>query len=155
MDVSADPRTLSITRLIDAPREAVYRAWTDPALFRQWIAPAPYTVTECALDPRPGGANFFVMRNPGGQEMPCRGVYLELVPNERIVFTDAYTRAWEPAEKPFMTVTVTLTEEAGKTRYTIIARHWTEADRAQHEAMGFERGWSQCAAQLAALVEPR
>jgi uncharacterized protein YndB with AHSA1/START domain len=93
-----------------------------------------------------------VMRSPDGEDMPNRGVYLEVVPNERLVFTDAYTSAWEPAEKPFMTVILTFEDEAGKTKYTAVARHWTVADRKAHEKMGFHEGWGQCTDQLAALV---
>lgn len=150
--VAGTDRELVLTRLIDAPREKVFRAWTDPGLLRQWFAPLPYTTPVAELDVRPGGANFIVMRSPEGQDLPNRGVYLEVVPNERLVFTDAYTRAWEPAEKPFMTVILTFEDEGGKTRYTARVRHWMDADREAHERMGFHEGWGQCADQLAALV---
>jgi uncharacterized protein YndB with AHSA1/START domain len=145
-------RELVLTRIINAPREKVYRAWTDPELLKQWFAPLPWTTPAAELDVRPGGANLIVMRNPEGNEFPNRGVYLEVVENERLVFTDAYTRAWEPSEKPFMTVIVTFEDEGGKTRYTARARHWTVADCEAHEKMGFHEGWGQCADQLAALV---
>jgi hypothetical protein len=69
-----------------------------------------------------------------------------------LVLTDAYTQAWEPAPKPFMTIILTFGREAGKTRYTALVRHWTVADREAHEKMGFHQGWGQCADQLAALV---
>jgi uncharacterized protein YndB with AHSA1/START domain len=145
-------RELVIIRLIDAPREKVFKAWTDPALLKQWFAPKPYTTPVAELDVRPGGANLVVMRSPDGQDLPNRGVYLEVVANERLVFTDAYTKAWEPSEKPFMTVILTFADEGGKTRYTARVRHWTVADREAHEKMGFHQGWGQCADQLAALV---
>ena len=93
------------------------------------------------------------MRSPEGKEFPNRGVYLEIVEKERIVFTDAYTRAWEPSEKPFMTVILTFDDDNGSTAYTARVRHWTVADREAHEKMGFHQGWSICAEQLAALVE--
>ena len=112
----------------------------------------PYTTPVAELDVRPGGANLIVMRDPEGNEFPHRGVYLDVVANERIVFTDAYTKAWEPAEKPFMTAIVTFGDEGGKTRYTARALHWTVADREAHEKMGFHEGWGQCADQLAALA---
>jgi len=145
-------RELVLTRLIDAPRHKLYRAWTDPALLTQWFAPKPWTTPHAELDVRPGGANLIVMADPEGNEFPNRGVYLEVVPNERLVVTDAYTTAWEPSEKPFMTAILTFEEEGGKTRYTARARHWTQADREAHEKMGFHEGWGQCADQLAALV---
>lgn len=80
---------LSLTRTIAAPRHAVFRAWTEPALLKQWFAPRPWSVSEADLDVRPGGANFIVMRSPEGEDYPNRGVYLEVVENERLVMTDA------------------------------------------------------------------
>jgi uncharacterized protein YndB with AHSA1/START domain len=150
--VPTSDRELVLSRLIDAPREKLFKAWTDPALLRQWVAPKPYTTPVAELDVRPGGANLIVMRSPDGQDMPNRGIYLDVVKNERLVFTDAYTKAWEPSEKPFMTVILTFADEGGKTRYTVRVRHWTVADREAHEKMGFHQGWGQCTDQLAALV---
>jgi len=145
-------RELMLTRLINAPREKVYRAWTDPELLKQWFAPLPYTTPVADLDVRPGGANFIVMRGPDGKDMPNRGVYLEVVPNERLVFTDAYVNAWEPSEKPYMTVILAFEDQDGKTRYTARVRHWTVTDREAHEKMGFHQGWGICTDQLTALV---
>jgi uncharacterized protein YndB with AHSA1/START domain len=115
----ASDRELVLTRIIDAPREKLFRAWTDAELLKQWFAPLPYTTPVAELDVRPGGANLVVMRSPDGKDLPNRGVYLEVVENERLVFTDAYTKAWEPSQKPFMTVILTFEDEGGgKTRYT-------------------------------------
>ncbi len=152
MTKQTSDRELVLTRLIDAPREKVYRGWTEPALVKQWFAPAPWTTPHAELDVRAGGASTIVMRSPEGNDMPCHGVYLEVVPNRRLVFTDAYTSAWQPSQKPFMTAIVTFDDEDGKTRYTARVRHWTVADRETHEKMGFHQGWGQCADQLAALV---
>jgi uncharacterized protein YndB with AHSA1/START domain len=145
-------RELVLTRIIHASRDKVFKAWTDPELLKQWFAPLPYTTPVAELDVRPGGANLVVMRDPEGHELPNRGVYLEVVANERLVITDAYTRAWEPSQKPFMTVILTFEDDGGATRYTARVRHWTVADREAHERMGFHQGWGQCADQLAALV---
>jgi uncharacterized protein YndB with AHSA1/START domain len=68
------------------------------------------------------------------------------------VFTDAYTAAWEPSGKPFMTVVLSFEDEGGKTRYTARVQHWTEADREEHEKMGFHDGWGKATDQLEALV---
>ena len=144
---------LSLTRLIDAPRAKVYRCWSEPELLKQWFAPKPFTTPVAELDLRPGGGHLIVMKSPEGQEMPNRGQYLEIVPNERIVFTDAYIGDWQPGAKPFMTVILTFEDEGGKTRYTARVRHWSEADKQQHEQMGFEQGWGLCADQLAALAK--
>lgn len=149
----ATDRDLVLTRVINAPREKIFRAWTDPELLKQWFTPRPWTTPRVELELRVGGANLVVMRGPDGTEFPNRGVYLEVVPNQRLVFTDAYTRAWEPSEKPFMTVTLTFEEAgAGKTKYTAVARHWTVADREAHEKMGFHEGWGKATDQLEALV---
>lgn len=145
-------RELVLTRLIDAPRDKVFRAWTDPRLLKEWFAPRPWTISQAEIDVRSGGSSLVVLRSPEGEEFPLRGVYLEVVENEKIVTTDAYTSAWEPSEKPFFTAIVTFEEEDGKTRYTARARHWTVADREAHEKMGFHEGWGQCADQLAALA---
>ena len=145
-------RDLVLTRVLNAPRDKVYQCWTQPELLKQWFAPLPWTTPLAELDVRPGGANLVVMRDPDGNEFPNRGVYLEVVENERLVITDAYNKAWQPSEKPFMTAILTFEDEGGKTRYTARARHWTVADREEHEKMGFHEGWGQCADQLAALV---
>jgi uncharacterized protein YndB with AHSA1/START domain len=102
---------------------------------------------------QPGGSAYSVMRGPDGKDLPNPGVYLEVVKNERIVSTDAYTKAWEPSEKPFMTLILTFEDKGGNTRYTARVRHWTVADREAHEKMGFQEGWGKCTDQLAALVE--
>ncbi len=153
MSTTTNDRELVLTRIINAPREKLYRAWTEPDLLKQWFAPKPWTTPKAELDVRPGGASLVVMRGPDGKEMPCPGVYLEVVPNARLVFTDAYTGAWQPSEHPFMTVIVTFEDAGdGKTKYTARVLHWTVADREKHEQMGFHQGWGQCADQLAALA---
>ena len=146
-------RELVITRDIAVPREKLYRCWTEPELIKQWFAPAPWTTPHAETDVRPGGSSLVVMRGPDGQEFPNPGVYLEVVPNERLVATDAYTRPWEPSAKPFMTLILTFDDlGGGTTRYTARARHWSEADREAHEKMGFHEGWGKCTDQLAALA---
>jgi uncharacterized protein YndB with AHSA1/START domain len=152
-DTPASDRELVLTRVINAPREKVFAAWTTPELLKQWFAPHPWTKPHVQLDVRPGGANLIVMRGPDGNEFPNRGVYLEVVKNERLVFTDAYVKSWEPSAKPFMTVILTFGDAGdGKTNYTARVLHWTTADRDAHEKMGFHEGWGRCAAQLEALV---
>ncbi|MEO3433983.1 SRPBCC family protein [Inquilinus sp. CAU 1745] len=143
---------LVLTRLIDAPREKVFRAWTDPEIIPQWFAPLPWTVSKAEVDVRPGGSSLIVMRSPDGTDYPNPGVYLEVVENEKLVFTDAFTEAWVPSEKPFFTGVLTFEDEGGKTRYTARALHWTAEDRERHEKMGFHEGWGQCADQLEAVA---
>src|SRR5690606_30790825 len=136
-------RELVLTRIIDAPREKVFRCWTEPELLKQWFAPRPWTTPHAELDVRAGGANLVVMRSPEGQEFPNRGDYLEYVPNEKTVFTDAFTAAaWQPSEKQIFTGIVTFEDaEPGKTKYTARARYWTDDDCRKHAEMGFHEGW--------------
>jgi uncharacterized protein YndB with AHSA1/START domain len=145
-------RDLVLTRLINVPRAKLFRAWTEPELLKQWFTPRPYTTPIVELDVRPGGSNLIVMQSPEGTQFPNRGVYLEVVKNERLVFTDAYRVAWEPSVKPFMTVIVTFEDQGGQTRYTALVRHWTVEDRINHEKMGFSQGWGVATDQLTALA---
>ncbi len=76
---STDSRDLVLRRVIDAPREKVFKAWTEPALIKQWFAPLPWTTPVVEVDVRVGGSSLIVMRGPDGSEFPNRGVYLEVV----------------------------------------------------------------------------
>ncbi len=143
---------LSLTRLVDAPRSALWRCWTEPDLIKQWFTPRPWTTPVVEVNVRPGGSSYMLFRGPNGEEFPNRGVFLDVVPGERLVFTDAYTEAWRPSPKPFMTATVTFADEAGKTRYTARVRHWSAEDRDRHEEMGFHEGWAKATEQLEALA---
>jgi uncharacterized protein YndB with AHSA1/START domain len=143
---------LTLTRFIDAPRHAVWRCWTEPDLIKLWFTPRPWTTPVVEVDVRPGGASHMIFRGPDGEEFPNQGVYLEVVPGERLVFTDAYTGGWMPSAKPFMTAIITFADEAGGTRYHARVLHWTAEDRARHEQMGFHDGWGRAADQLAALA---
>jgi uncharacterized protein YndB with AHSA1/START domain len=146
---------LVLTRLIDAPREKLFRCWTEPALLKQWFAPKPYTTPSAEVDLRVGGSCRIVMRSPEGQEISVPGSYLEIVPNRKLVFTDAYEGDWIPktSGKPFATMIITFDDEDGKTRYTARVRHWSAEDKKTHEDMGFHQGWGICADQLAALAK--
>lgn len=143
--VNAGSHDLTITRLIDAPRDAVWRAFTDH--LAEWWCPRPWTVEILEQDLRPGGRSAMIMRGPAGEEMPQEGVYLDVVPQQRIVFTDAFAAGWHP-QGPFMVGILDFADEDGKTRYTATARHWSAEVKAQHEAMGFVEGWGAVAAQL-------
>lgn len=144
---------LKLVREIDAPREKIFKAWTTPELLKEWFCPLPWKVTEADIDLRSGGHSRIVMQGPEGEVVPNEGVYLEVVENEKLVFTDAFTAGWVPTEKPFM-VGIVLLEElpGGRTRYTAKALHWTEEDKKAHEAMGFHEGWGTAADQLVALL---
>ncbi len=86
---AASDRTIVVTRVFDAPRELVFRAWTDPELMAQWFAPEPLTVPRAEIDLRVGGRFTLVMRDPDGNEFPSTGEYLEVDEPNRYVATDS------------------------------------------------------------------
>ncbi|RZF64071.1 ATPase [Sphingomonas populi] len=141
---------LSITRLIDAPVDRVWSIVTER--LTEWWCPKPWTTEIVELDWRAGGRSAMVMHGPNGEAHAQEGVFLEVAPGERFVFTDAYAVGWVP-QAPFMTGIFDFADEGGKTRYTATARHWTAEAKAQHETMGFAQGWGAVADQLAALAE--
>lgn len=143
---------LSIELELDAPAEKLFRCYADANLLKQWFAPKPWSIKSTDLDFRPGGRMTFVMASPEGEEYPQSGIYLEIVPNKKIVTTDAVTPDFEPSG-PFMIAEITFEDlGGGKTRYRAVARHWTEEAKKQHEEMGFEPGWTQTARQLEDLA---
>lgn len=146
-------RDLELIRIIDTSPDNLFRAWTEPELIKQWFSPAPWTVTKAETDVRSGGSSLIVMRSPEGDEFPNRGIYLDVVKNERIVFTDAYTEAWQPSLKPFMTGIISFEALGEKTKYTARLLHWSVDDREMHEKMGFYEGWNLATNQLEALVK--
>jgi uncharacterized protein YndB with AHSA1/START domain len=146
-------RELILERVLNATPEKLYRCWTEPALIVQWFTPPPFRTTRAVVDVRAGGASCITMQSPDGQEFPNEGVYLEVVPNRRIVFTDAFTAGWEPSAKPFFTGILTFEDLGnGQTKYTARARHWTVADCEAHAKMGFHEGWGIATSQLEALA---
>ena len=149
-----DPRLdLVLERVVDVPRELVWAAWTRPEHLRKWFTPAPWTVADCEIDLRPGGIFRTVMRSPEGKEFPNIGCYLEVVPNERLVWTDALLPGYRPAENPFMTAIITPESQGKGTRYTAVAIHRDDAGRKKHEEMGFYQGWGKALDQLVAHVK--
>jgi uncharacterized protein YndB with AHSA1/START domain len=146
-----DPKLdLVLERDIDVPPDLVWAAWTQPEHIEKWFAPAPWSVAECEIDLRPGGVFRTVMRSPEGQEFPGVGCYLEVVPEERLVWTDALLPGYRPAEQPFFTGVITMRPRGGGTHYVATALHRDEAGRQKHADMGFFDGWSAALDQLVA-----
>jgi uncharacterized protein YndB with AHSA1/START domain len=143
-DAMPSAMELTVTRLIDAPRALVFKAWTDPALVVRWWGPRGFSVLECQIDPRPGGAYRKVMRSPEGTLHRLRGVYREVAPPERLHFSFA----WEDEQGglgPQSLVTITLAEQDGKTRLTLHQAGFdTNTARDSHQA-----GWSTALERLA------
>ncbi len=143
---------LVFRRFIDAPARKVFQGWTDPEMIVKWFTPPPYKTISAELDVRPGGKTLIMMQAPDGTEIPNPGVYLEVVANQRLVITDAYTEAWKPSAKPFTTIDLNFEDLGGKTKYTAIVRHWTKEDANAHRDMGFHTGWGLATDQLESLI---
>jgi uncharacterized protein YndB with AHSA1/START domain len=151
-----DRLDLRLERIIEVPRRQIWKAWTDPAHIKKWWAPAPWTTTECLIDLRPGGIFRTVMRSPEGQDFPHEACIIEVVENERFVFTNVLAPGYRPAAVHLnadcasiaFTAIGTLMERAGTTHYSMLVLHKDEGDRKRHEEMGFHEGWGTCADQL-------
>ena len=149
-----DRFTLKIDRVLHASRATVWRCWTEVDLFRQWFCPVPWRVPEAQFDLRPGGRMNCVMAGPEGERVDNVGIWLEIVPLSRLIFTDAFSEDYMPQPKPFMTGFVELSEtDENITHMVWGARHATEEAMRQHLEMGFEKGWRTAADQLEHLAQ--
>lgn len=146
---------LVLDRVVDVPRALVWEAWTRPEHLKVWFAPRPWSIADVEIDLRPGGRCHTVMRSPDGTLYPNTGCYLEVVPQERLVFTDALGPGFRPTAEPFMTAMVQLKDEGGGTRYTATAIHRDAETRKRHEDMGFHAGWGQVLDQLVEHMRSR
>ena len=153
---------LVLERTLNAPRDLVWKAWTDPEHLKRWFAPRPYEITEVEMDLRPGGVFRIRMVGPDGFDTgPGNpGCMLEIVEGEKLSWTNALGPGFRPAEmgdgcESFpMTAIVTLADAGdAKTFYRAVALHKTMADRDMHEQMGFQEGWGTCAAQLEEVAQ--
>jgi uncharacterized protein YndB with AHSA1/START domain/DNA-binding transcriptional ArsR family regulator len=145
-------KELTLTRVFNAPREIVFKAWTDPRLVAQWWCPYGFTNPVCELDVRTEGTILIHMRGPDGVEYPMQGIYHEVVPPERLVFT---TRAVEDARGEFQLEvfnTVTFTELGDKTQLTLHAVVVRATSAAEGALAGMEAGWSQSLDKLAGVL---
>lgn len=160
---STEEREFVISRVFNAPRELVYKMWTEPAHVAQWWGPHEFTNPVCELDVRPGGAYRIVMRGPDGKDYPVTGVYREVVAPERLVMTDdcsEHPDEWHDAVDPDRDKsqgnpsleslsTVTFEEQNGKTTVTIRTLFPTAEVRNAMVRMGMNEGWSQSLERLA------
>ncbi|OCO98732.1 MULTISPECIES: SRPBCC family protein [unclassified Ensifer] len=155
MTRSPDPELdLAMSRIIKAPRSAVWRAWTDRARFEKWWVPAPAKCRVVDMDLKPGGALVTHISEAGGEFVPhLDACFLAVDDLMCIVFTDTLVGGWRPAKNPFMTAVITLSDHPQGTHYAAHVMHRSKADRDMHEEMGFHDGWGTVAEQLARLVE--
>jgi uncharacterized protein YndB with AHSA1/START domain len=132
-------RELVVTRIIDAPRERVFRAWTEPAQVARWWGPQGFVTTHCEMDIRPGGAFRCCMRSPAGTDHWKRGVYREIAAPERIVFTFAWEDAnGDPGHE--LLTTVTFVDLGGRTRLTLHQAVFETVERRDDH----RGGWASC-----------
>lgn len=147
---------LRLERLLDAPCRNVWRCWTEPGLMERWFGPPSWKTEIRVLEPHAGGASHIVMHGPNGEISDGAAMFLEAVPEQRLVFTNAYTAGWMPAEEPavvpFMTTIIEMSREDDRTRYTVRASHWNEEARNRHKEMGFHDRWEQASDQLEAFA---
>jgi uncharacterized protein YndB with AHSA1/START domain len=152
-------RELVITRVFDAPRELVWKAWTEPERFMRWWGPKIFTSPRCEIDLRVGGRYLWCMRWPDGRENYTTGEYREVVPFERLVFTDCFadadgnvvpaTHYGMSADFPMQTqVTVTLEEHEGKTRMTLTHAGLPGGEFGEMAGAGWNESFDKLAASL-------
>ncbi|MDH3009894.1 SRPBCC domain-containing protein [Gordonia alkanivorans] len=147
---------LTLHRIIRAPRQRIWDAWTQPEQFAKWWTPSPTITRVDRLEPRPGGALVTQMSDDGTTFVPrMDAAFLVAEPNERLVFTNAIDSSWRPsAPAPVpMTAEITLTDHADGTEYNVVVRHGNPSDRNRHDNLGFYDGWGSVTAALAELVE--
>jgi uncharacterized protein YndB with AHSA1/START domain len=152
---------LLLERIVDVPRELVWRAWTTPEHVKKWFTPAPWTTVDCEIDLRPGGIFRTVMRSPEGQTFPNIGCYLEIVENERLIWTNAVAPGYRPNESPaacpgesfYFTAVISLEPHGNGTKYSALVMHADAASCKRHEDMGFRDGWGAALDQLITLTK--
>ena len=153
----AEDLDLVLERTLDAPRDLVWTAQTDPEHLKHWFAPRPYQITEAEIDLKPGGLFRIRMTGPDGFDTGHGGAgcILEMKDREKLVWTSALGPGYRPAEtgegcESFpMTAVITLADAGdGKTLYRAVALHRNMADKEAHEKMGFHEGWGTVASQL-------
>jgi uncharacterized protein YndB with AHSA1/START domain len=158
MDAQVSKEEVTITRIFDAPRELVFEAWTVPKHIAKWFGPSTFTVPECRIDLRIGGRWHLVMRANDevasfmGRNHPCGGEYIEIVPPERLSFTNNALDADGNIILEGLS-TVTFEDMGGKTRMTLVTRASGAGDQVSAMLAGMEQGWSESFDKLASLLD--
>jgi len=152
-----DPKLdLVLERVVNVPPHLVWAAWTTPEYIKKWFTPAPWQTVDCQIDLRPGGIFRTVMRSPEGQEFPNTGCYLEVIENEKLVWTAALKPGYRPqnaASALLFTAVILLEPQGAGTKYTAIAIHGDEETAKKHADMGFHDGWGKVLDQLVTLAK--
>jgi uncharacterized protein YndB with AHSA1/START domain len=151
IDLDKDPRSIIGTRVFDAPRELVFSAFTDPKHLAAWWGPDGFTTTTSVFEFRPGGVWRFVMHGPDGRDYQNRVIYVEIVPNERLVYRHTGDEDVEPVQ---FVQTLTFEDHlGGKTRLTWQGTFPSAEERARViKDYGADKGLVQTMARLAEFV---
>jgi uncharacterized protein YndB with AHSA1/START domain len=144
---------LIFERVVDVPPNLVWKAWTTPEHLKQWFTPAPWKTIDAEVDLKPGGIFRTMMQSPDGQNFPNLGCYLEVVKNEKLVWTDSLLPGFRPSPNSFFTAIILLELHGKGTKYTAIAMHKDEEGKKKHEEMGFAEGWGKALDQLVVLMK--
>jgi len=148
----ASARTIRIDRQFDAPRAMVFQAWIDPKQLAQWWGPKGFTNPVCEVDAHVGGGLRIIMRAPDGLEHEMKGIFQEIVTNEKLVFSNMAV-APDGAVLLSGQTTVTFSDQGGKTRIVLETSATAMTQEAAEMLKGMDRGWSQSLERLTALVD--
>ena len=148
-DTRADALDLVITRVLNAPRAALWRAWSEPDQLKKWWCPTPWTTEVVDFDFQPGGAFHTLMRGPNDELSDNPGCFLAVESQSRIVFTSMLTAGWRPTATWLrFTAIITFADYALGSCYTVNVLHPDEVTREEHEKLGFFEGWNIVISQL-------
>jgi uncharacterized protein YndB with AHSA1/START domain len=152
---------LVFERIVDIPRELIWKAWTTPEHLKQWFTPAPWETIDCEIDLRPGGIFRTVLRSPEGQEVPNLGCYLEMIPNKQLIWTNALQPGYRPSPLQLtdesdafsFTAILSLDPHENGTKYRATVIHADTEGCKRHNDMGFQDGWGKALDQLVAHMK--
>ena len=153
MQHQVDPKLdLHLERTVDVPPALIWRAWTTPELLKKWFTPVPWQTIDCEIDLRPGGMFRTVMRSPEGQEFPSAGCYLEVVENQKLVWTNAWAPGYRPVKPTAalpcdeftFTAVLTLSPAGSGTNYSALVIHGDEVPASSMKKWDFMTAGVRC-----------
>ncbi len=160
MDTTNPKDKLKITRVFDAPRGLVWKAWTDPGMIKRWWGPKGFTSPTARIDMRVGGEYLNCMRSPDGRDYWSKGAYREIIPEEKLVMTDSFADAqgntvsasyYGMSDFPMeMLITLIFEEEGNRTRLTLM--HTGTENISDTDRSNMRTGWNQSLDKLAELL---
>lgn len=150
---------LVLERTVDVKPEDIWRVYTNREELMKWFCPRPWKVSDCEMDLYPGGKFYTVMEGPNGEKHSGTGCFLEVVKNQKLVWTSALGPGFRPVNSPEggldmpFTAVIMLEPSGVETKYTAIAVHRNVSERKAHEDMGFHEGWGAAFEQMIKLIK--